>query len=82
MEQTRKLDTADVEKTAMRQTLIDVCSALVEKGYKPIDQIVGYLLSEDPTYVTSYANARAKIRSIDRDQLLHILVEGFLEGCP
>ena len=52
--------------------------ALTEKGYNPINQIVGYLLSEDPTYITSYKNARALIRKIDRDELMNKMVKKYL----
>ena len=50
------------------------------KGYNPINQIVGYILSEDPTYITTYNNARSLIRRIDRDELLQILVKSYLEN--
>ena len=55
-----------------------VCDALREKGYNPINQIVGYILSEDPTYITTYNNARSLIRHIDRDELLEELVQFYL----
>lgn len=58
--------------------LTTVYEALLEKGYNPINQIVGYLLSEDPTYITSYRNARALIRKIDRDELLNTMVRKYL----
>ena len=60
-------------------TLQDVYSALEEKGYNPINQIVGYILSEDPTYITNYNNARSLICRIDRDELLHELVTSYLD---
>ena len=56
----------------------EVYEALVEKGYNPINQIVGYILSGDPTYITSYNDARSKIREIDRDDLLEELVKNYL----
>lgn len=68
-------DEKDVE---MKRILLTVYSALSEKGYRPIDQIVGYILSEDPTYITNYKNARALIRRIDRDELLNVLVKSYL----
>lgn len=61
-----------------KQALQDVYHALKEKGYNPINQIVGYILSEDPTYITNYKNARGMIRKIDRDELLNILVRSYL----
>ena len=62
----------------MKQTLSVVYNALNEKGYNPVSQIVGYILSEDPTYITTHNNARSLIRRIDRDELLQILVKTYL----
>ncbi len=61
-----------------RETLREVYRILNEKGYNPIGQIVGYLLSEDPTYITNYNNARALIRKLDRDELMGELVKTYL----
>lgn len=68
----------DNKDDEMRHILITVYDALVEKGYDPINQIVGYILSEDPTYITNHRNARSLIRKIDRDELLQALVKGYL----
>ena len=62
----------------MRDILLTIYDALSEKGYNPVNQIVGYLLSEDPTYITNHKNARALIRHIDRDELLNTLVKNYL----
>ena len=62
----------------MREILLTIYDALSEKGYNPVNQIVGYLLSEDPTYITNHKNARALIRHIDRDELLNTLVRNYL----
>lgn len=62
----------------MREILLTIYDALNEKGYNPVNQIVGYLLSEDPTYITNHKNARALIRHIDRDELLNALVRNYL----
>ena len=62
----------------MKQILTTVYDALKEKGYNPINQIVGYILSEDPTYITNYNNARSLICKIDRDELLQELVRHYL----
>ena len=62
----------------IKQTLTEVYDALKEKGYNPINQLVGYILSEDPTYITTYGGARSKIRKIDRDDLLAALLKNFL----
>ena len=62
----------------MKRILTMVYDALREKGYNPINQIVGYILSEDPTYITTHNNARSLIRKIDRDELLQALVKSYL----
>ena len=64
----------------MKQILTQVYDALRQKGYNPINQIVGYILSEDPTYITTHHNARSLIRRIDRDDLLHTLVKAYLDS--
>jgi len=61
-----------------QKILKDVYEALVEKGYNPINQIVGYILSGDPTYITSHNDARNKIRSIERDELLEKMVKHYI----
>ena len=63
-----------------RQILVTVYDALVEKGYNPVNQIVGYILSEDPTYITTHNNARSLIRRLDRDELLQDLVKDYLKN--
>lgn len=65
-------------REALREKLQSVYESLVEKGYNPINQIVGYIISEDPTYITNYNNSRAIISKIDRDELLRTLVEDFI----
>ena len=66
------------DKENMRTVLRSVFDALNEKGYNPINQIVGYLLTEDPTYITNYNNARSMICKRDRDELLQDLVNCYL----
>ena len=63
-----------------RMILQEVYAALLKKGYNPINQIVGYLLSEDPTYITNYKNARSLIRKIDRDDLLGAMLRDYLQS--
>ncbi len=70
----------DDRQKATKQTLVEVYDALVEKGYNPINQIVGYILSEDPTYITTHKNARSLIRRLDRDELLQDLVSNYLQN--
>ncbi len=69
----------DEKEDIMKETLTEVYDALKEKGYNPINQIVGYLLSEDPTYITTHKNARSLIRRIDRDELLAAMVKSYLD---
>ena len=64
----------------MKTILTAVYGALSEKGYNPINQIVGYILSEDPTYITTYQGARSLIRKIDRDDLLQALVRDYVRN--
>lgn len=68
----------DDKDREIKAILTDVYRALKEKGYNPINQIVGYILSEDPTYITTYQGARANIRKIDRDDLLQALLKSYL----
>ncbi len=63
-----------------KMILTAVYDALKEKGYNPLNQIVGYLLSEDPTYITNHNNARSLIRKIDREELLQTLLKSYLDG--
>ena len=70
--------TDDYEKE-MREILVAVYNSLVEKGYNPTSQLVGYILSEDPTYITTHNNARSLIRKIDRDELLQVLLKSYLK---
>ena len=75
---TRKFKIYDDADLEMKQILTAVYDALREKGYNPINQIVGYILTEDPTYITNHKNARSLIRKIDRDELLNALVRSYI----
>lgn len=75
---TRKFSLNYEKDQEIKDVLTSVYSSLKEKGYNPINQIVGYILSEDPTYITNYNNARALIRRLDRDELLQELVKKYL----
>ena len=75
---TRKFTALD-SKAEMREILLSVYNSLKVKGYNPINQIVGYILSEDPTYITNYDNARTLICRLDRDELLQELLKNYLE---
>ena len=76
---TRKFKIALDKDAEIHQVLTTVYHALEEKGYNPVNQIVGYILSEDPTYITNHNNARTLIRKIDRDELLQVLVRHYLD---
>ena len=69
----------DEKELELKKNLTIIYDALIQKGYNPINQIVGYILSEDPTYITTYNNARSLIRHIDRDELLQVLVKSYLD---
>ena len=75
---TRKFAALD-SKAEMKEILSSVYNSLMVKGYNPINQIVGYILSEDPTYITSYNNARSRICRLDRDELLQELLKTYLD---
>ncbi|HIZ55993.1 MAG TPA: IreB family regulatory phosphoprotein [Firmicutes bacterium] len=77
-EKTMTFSVHEDKEREMRQILTEVYDALKQKGYNPINQIVGYILSEDPTYITTYNNARSLIRRIDRDELLQVMVKYYL----
>ncbi len=68
----------DDEEKEIREKLTLIYNALQERGYNPVSQIVGYLLTEDPTYITTNKNARSVMRSMDRDDILQVLVRRFL----
>ncbi len=75
---TRKFSIRYDKDPEIKEVLTSVYNSLQEKGYNPINQIVGYILSEDPTYITNYNNARSLIRKLDRDELLQELVKQYL----
>lgn len=78
MDFTRKFSLNYEKDQEIKDILTSVFNSLQEKGYNPINQIVGYILSEDPTYITNHNNARALIRRLDRDELLQELVKKYL----
>jgi len=80
LDRTVTFNIKDDKENEMRSILVEVYDALKEKGYNPLNQIVGYILSEDPTYITNHKNARSLIRRIDRDELLHAIVKAYLDG--
>jgi uncharacterized protein (UPF0297 family) len=79
MEDATRRFTAIDNKTEIKEILSSVYNSLMIKGYNPINQLVGYILSEDPTYITNYNNARSLICRLDRDELLQELLMSYLE---
>ena len=78
-DKTMTFSVKDERDNEMKEILTTVYQALNEKGYNPINQLVGYILTEDPTYITNYKNARGMIRRIDRDELMAALLKEYLE---
>ena len=76
---TRRFDLPADDTLDIREILSQVYNSIQQKGYNPINQIVGYILSEDPTYITNFNNARTLIRKLDRDELLQELVRYYLD---
>ena len=76
---TRKFDAVREKDAEIYHIMTTVYAALEDKGYNPINQIVGYILSEDPTYITNYRNARSLICKVDRDDILNALVRRYLD---
>lgn len=79
-DQTRLFSALDKETMNTRETLLKVWTALEEKGYNPLDQIVGYLVSGDPSYITAYGDARRLIQSIERNDLLEEIVASYFKN--
>nr|WP_069997917.1 IreB family regulatory phosphoprotein [Cellulosilyticum sp. I15G10I2] len=77
--ETMQFHLENLEKASTREILMEVYIALQEKGYNPINQIVGYIMSGDPTYITSHNGARNKIRKLERDEILEELVTCYLK---
>ena len=77
---TRKFSVNYDKDQEIKAILSSVYTSLREKGYNPINQIVGYILSEDPTSITNHHNARTLIRQLDRDELLQVLLKSYLQG--
>lgn len=78
-QETMMFSVENEEKNAASEIITNVYQSLKEKGYNPINQLVGYLLSGDPTYITNHNGARSKIRKLERDELLEELVTAYLK---
>ncbi|MDD6492389.1 MAG: IreB family regulatory phosphoprotein [Firmicutes bacterium] len=70
----------ETDTTSVKEILTDVYEALTEKGYNPVNQIVGYIMSGDPTYITSYKNARSKIMKVERDELVEEMFTEYIKN--
>ena len=70
----------ETDKTSVREILADVYAALIEKGYNPVNQIVGYIMSGDPTYITSFKGARSLIMKVERDELVEELLKEYIKN--
>ena len=79
-EQTTLFDIKELDTELVRTTLKDVYESLKERGYNPTNQIVGYIISGDPGYISSYKDARSKIQEIDRAKIVEILLQEFQEN--
>ena len=77
-DETNQVSIKNENDEGMKKILLGVYNALNEKGYNSVSQIVGYILSEDPTYITTHNNARSLVRKLDRDELLQSMVEDYL----
>ncbi len=71
----------ETDKTTVKEILAQVYAALTEKGYNPVNQIVGYIMSGDPTYITSYKNARSLIMKVERDELVEEMLTEYIKSC-
>ena len=78
-ESTRTFPVQNDKEQEMHPSLSTVYEALIEKGYNPINQIVGYIVTQDPTYITNHKNARSLITKMDRDELLAALIASYIE---
>ena len=70
----------ETDRTTVKEILAEVYSALTEKGYNPVNQIVGYIMSGDPTYITSYKNARSLIMKVERDELVEEMLTEYIKS--
>lgn len=76
---TQYIDVNQTKRIAVTEVILQVYQALVERGYNPVNQIVGYIMSGDPTYITSHKNARSLIMKVERDEILEELMKNYVE---
>lgn len=81
LKNTQFIDINQTKRISVSEVILRVYQALVERGYNPVNQIVGYIMSGDPTYITSYNNARSLIMKVERDEILEELMRNYVETC-
>lgn len=81
LKNTRFIDINQTKRISVSEVILRVYQALVERGYNPVNQIVGYIMSGDPTYITSHNNARSLIMKVERDEILEELMRNYVETC-
>ena len=81
LKNTQFIDINQTKRISVSEVILRVYQALVERGYNPVNQIVGFILSGDPTYITSHNNARSLIMKVERDEILEELMRNYVETC-
>lgn len=81
LKNTQFVDINQTKRISVSEVILRVYQALVERGYNPVNQIVGYIMSGDPTYITSHNNARSLIMKVERDEILEELMRNYVETC-
>ena len=81
LKNTQFIDINQTKRISVSEVILRVYQALVERGYNPVNQIVGYIMSGDPTYITSHNNARRLIMKVERDEILEELMRNYVETC-
>ena len=81
LKNTQFIDINQTKRISVSEVILRVYQALVERGYNPVNQIVGYIMSGDPTYITSYNGARSLIMKVERDEILEELMRNYVETC-
>ena len=81
LKNTQFIDINPTKRLSVSEVILRVYQALVERGYNPVNQIVGYIMSGDPTYITSHNNARSLIMKVERDEILEELMRNYVETC-
>ena len=81
LKNTQFIDINQTKRISVSEVILRVYQALVERGYHPVNQLVGYIMSGDPTYITSHNNARSLIMKVERDEILEELMRNYVETC-